>query len=60
MRTCTPSKFTLKLKTTMITEKELEKLRNQIENDFINSNSRMKGIAESLANYYIFYKTHMY
>ena len=44
-----------KLKTTMITEKELEKLRNQIENDFINSNSRMKGIAESLANYYIFY-----
>ena len=26
-----------------------------IESDFINSNSRMDGIAESLANYHLFY-----
>ncbi len=44
-----------KLKSTLISDKELEKLKNQIESDFINSNSRMDGIAESLANYHLFF-----
>ena len=45
-----------KLKSELISDRELEKIRNQIESDFISSNSRMDGIAESLANYYLFYK----
>ena len=44
-----------KLKSTLISDKELEKLKNQIESDFINSNSRMDGVAESLANYHLFF-----
>ena len=39
----------------MIDDKEFQKLRNQIENDFISSNSRVAGIAESLANYHMYY-----
>jgi zinc protease len=39
----------------LITEKEFEKLRNQIENDFVTSNSRVAGIAESLATYHMFF-----
>lgn len=38
-----------------ISEEEFEKLRNQIENNFYTSNSRVAGIAESLANYHVFY-----
>jgi len=44
-----------KMKTELITDKEFEKLRNQIENDFIQSNYRMYSIAENLAQYYLFY-----
>ena len=44
-----------KVKTELITEKEFQKLRNQIENDFIQSNYKMYDIAENLANYYTFY-----
>jgi zinc protease len=44
-----------KLKTTPITDGEYQKLRNQIESDFISRNSSMAGIAESLANYYTYY-----
>ena len=44
-----------KLKSELISDKEFEKIRNQIESDFINSNSRMDGIAESLANYHLFF-----
>lgn len=39
----------------LISEREFQKLRNQIENEFVTSNSRMAGIAESLATYYMFY-----
>ena len=39
----------------MIGDREFQKLRNQIENDFISSNSRVAGIAESLANYHMYY-----
>ena len=44
-----------KLKSELISDKDLEKLQNQIESDFINSNSNMAGIAESLANYHLFF-----
>ncbi len=44
-----------KVKEELITEKEFQKLRNQIENDFISRNSRVAGIAESLANYHLYF-----
>jgi zinc protease len=43
------------LREELISEFEFEKLRNQIENDFISANSTMVGIAESLANYHLYY-----
>ena len=39
----------------LITEREFEKLRNQVESGFIQSNSTMAGIAESLANYHMYF-----
>ena len=44
-----------KLQYELISEKEFQKLRNQIENNMISQNSTVEGIAESLANYYIYY-----
>lgn len=44
-----------KLTEELITDKELQKLKNQIESEFVNSNSRVVGIAESLANYHMYY-----
>lgn len=44
-----------KLKTELISEREFQKLRNQIESQFIQSNSSMAGIAESLANYHMYF-----
>jgi predicted Zn-dependent peptidase len=38
----------------LISDNELQKLRNMIESDFISSNSTMAGIAESLADYYAY------
>ena len=43
-----------KLQKELITDRELEKLRNMIESNFVSSNSTMAGIAESLANYYVY------
>jgi len=45
----------VKVQNELITEEELQKLKNQVENDFIGGNSSMAGIAESLANYYVYY-----
>jgi predicted Zn-dependent peptidase len=39
----------------LISEKEFQKLKNQVENDFIASNSTVLGIAESLANYHTYF-----
>lgn len=39
----------------LITEEEFQKLRNQVENDFVSQNSTVQGIAESLANYHTYY-----
>jgi predicted Zn-dependent peptidase len=45
-----------KVKNEMISEEEFQKLRNQVENDFVNGNEKMVGIAENLSNYYVYYK----
>lgn len=45
-----------KVKSELISEEEYQKLRNQVENDFIGGNLKMSGIAENLANYYVYYK----
>jgi predicted Zn-dependent peptidase len=44
-----------KVRDNLISEKEYEKVLNQLENDFISSNSTMAGIAESLANYHVYF-----
>jgi predicted Zn-dependent peptidase len=44
-----------RMKTELISDDELQKLRNQIENGFISSNSSVAGIAESLANYRMYF-----
>ena len=44
-----------KVQDELISEKEFEKLRNQIEAEFVTNNSRVAGIAESLATYYMFF-----
>ena len=42
-----------KVKDELISEREFQKLRNQIENAFISSNSTVAGIAGSLASYHV-------
>ena len=44
-----------KVQQELITEKEFDKLRNQIENEFVSANSRVAGIAENLATYHMFF-----
>lgn len=44
-----------KLQTTLITQREYDKLQNQFENSFVNSNSSVSGIANSLAKYQMLY-----
>jgi predicted Zn-dependent peptidase len=44
-----------RLKSELISEQELQKLQNQIENGFISSNASVAGIAESLANYHMYF-----
>jgi len=45
----------LKLQTELISERDFQKLQNTFENNFVNSNSGMQGIAGSLATYYLLY-----
>jgi zinc protease len=44
-----------KIQKELISDEEFQKLRNQVENDFVSSNSRIAGIAESLANYKMYF-----
>ena len=44
-----------KIQKELISEKDYQKLQNQFESEFVNSNSTMEGIANSLAEYYVFY-----
>jgi zinc protease len=39
----------------MISEKELQKVQNQIENDFYSKNASVAGVAESLSQYYMYF-----
>lgn len=44
-----------KVQTELISEDEFQKLKNQIESDMISENSKVEGIAENLANYFVYY-----
>ena len=44
-----------RVKTELIGDREFQKLQNQVENNFVSSNSTVRGIAESLADYHVYY-----
>lgn len=44
-----------KVKAMGISGAELDKLKNQVESSFVQGNSTMRGIAESLANYHMYF-----
>ena len=44
-----------KIQTDLISERAFQKLQNQFENDYVNSNSSVVGIAESLATFHSMY-----
>lgn len=44
-----------KIKTDLISERDFQKIQNQFENNFVNSNSSIAGIAGSLATYHVLY-----
>jgi predicted Zn-dependent peptidase len=43
------------IKTNLISQEEFEKVRNQFENNLVSSNSSIAGIAENLADDYVYY-----
>ncbi|WP_397364423.1 M16 family metallopeptidase [Olleya sp. R77988] len=45
----------VKIQNTLISDKDYQKLQNKFENQFVNSNSSVSGIANSLARYYMLY-----
>lgn len=45
----------VKIQSELISERDYQKIQNQFENDFVNSNSSIAGIAGSLATYYMLY-----
>jgi predicted Zn-dependent peptidase len=45
----------LKMQTTLISEKAYQKLQNQFENNYVDSNSSVEGIANSLARYNVLF-----
>ena len=45
----------VKMQTELISEKAYQKLQNKFENQFVNSNSSVEGIANSLARYNVLY-----
>jgi predicted Zn-dependent peptidase len=44
-----------KVKNELVPQEEFQKLKNQVESDFISGNSRVAGIAENLANYKMYF-----
>ncbi|MEO1055062.1 MAG: pitrilysin family protein [Bacteroidota bacterium] len=44
-----------RVKKELVSDREFQKIRNQTENNFISSNSTIAGIAESLANYHVYF-----
>jgi predicted Zn-dependent peptidase len=45
----------VKIQTDLISERAFQKLQNQFENNYVNSNSSVVGIAGSLASYHVMY-----
>ena len=45
----------VKLQTELISEKDLQKLQNKFENQYVNRNSTIEGIADNLASFYLLY-----
>ncbi|KFB01506.1 peptidase M16 [Mangrovimonas yunxiaonensis] len=45
----------VKVQNELISEKDYQKLQNKFENQFVNANSSIEGIANSLARYYMLY-----
>lgn len=45
----------VKIQTDLISEKDYEKLQNKFDNNYVNANSSVEGIAENLASYYLLY-----
>lgn len=45
----------VKIQTDLISEKDLTKLKNKFENQYVNANSSIEGVAENLASYYMLY-----
>ncbi|WP_396177112.1 M16 family metallopeptidase [Flavobacterium sp.] len=44
-----------KMQTELISERDFQKLQNKFENQYVNSNSSIEGIAENLATYHLLY-----
>lgn len=44
-----------KVRTELISENDFQKIQNKLENQFVNSNSSVEGIANSLARYHMLY-----
>lgn len=45
----------VKVQTDLISEKDFQKLQNTYDNQFVNANSNLEGIAENLAKYHMLY-----
>ncbi len=45
----------VKLQSELITENDLQKLKNKYENNYVSGNSSVEGIADNLASYYLLY-----
>lgn len=44
-----------KIQTDLISERDFQKLQNEIENNYVNSNANIETLAENLASYYLLY-----
>ena len=45
----------VKLQTVLLTDTEMQKLKNKYENNYVDGNSNVEGIAENLASYFLLY-----
>jgi predicted Zn-dependent peptidase len=43
----------VKIQTELLSDKEMQKLKNIYDNNYVNGNSNVEGIAENLASYYL-------
>jgi zinc protease len=46
----------VKIQTELISENDYQKLQNKFDNNFVNTNSTIEGIANNLASFYLLYK----